>query len=436
MKKTAIISCITAAMLLMGTLAGCGNAQIDTAANGEMLILAANPVKPSPSDIDKSGVQGLIVRGSSDEVKADRLGGTTVTDVVLTLGENDATATIEALKAAGINVYVQVDAVPADETVVAAAAAVLDKYDVNGIELDFISEGVTENVKDAYAYIDVVDEVVADVAAKLDAYEATYNHPVSLSVHVATDFLTNYNFGYNVIDWINAGLVDMVCPATGGEVSTSNMPTRLWYSALQPFGTVLAPCMEAQLKASSSAVSAAQTTATYAGMAAAHFSMGANKVCVEYNAVADDALKLLGSYSELIASDRRVILTYTDLLAKWQRSDVQLPFTIGRNGIDSVRLPLGDIAEGTTVTIKIGMKKTATSGAKGEALTSASIYTNSELCTYSHMESACDGGFTKDPLYCYTLPAAALDEGHVVAEMLGANGGFTVTYVELFVDAK
>lgn len=435
MKKTTMISCIMAVALLMGTLAGCANVQTDTAADGEMLILSANTVKPSPSDIDKSGVQGLVVRGSSDEVKAERLGGTTVTDVVLTLGVDDATATIDALKAAGINVYVQVDAVPADDAVVASVAAVLDKYDVSGIELDFISEGVVEQSKDTYDYIDVVDKVVADVAAKLEAYETTYNHPISLSVHVATDFLTNYNFGYDVMAWVNAGLVDMVCPATGGEVSTSNMPTRLWYSALQPFGTAVAPCMEAQLKASSSAVSAAQTTATYAGMAAAHFSMGANKVCVEYDAVADDALKLLGSYTDLIATDRRVVLTYTDLLAKWQKSDAQLPFTIGKNGIDSVRLPLGDIAEGSTVTIKIGMKKTATSGAKGEALSTASIYTNSELCTYSHMEM-CDGGFTSDPLYCYTLPVAALDEGHVVAEMLGSNGGFTVTYVELFVDAK
>ena len=435
MKKTAIISCIMAAMLLVGTLAGCADAKTGAAANDEMLISAANTVKPSPKDIDKSGVQGLIVRGNSDEVKADRLGGTTVTDVVLTLGENDAAATIDALKAAGINVYVQVDAVPADDAVVAGVAAILDKYDVNGIELDFISEGVIENSKDTYPYIDVVNKVVADVAAKLDTYEATYNHPISLSVHVATDFLINYNFGYDVVAWVNEGLVDMVCPATGGEVSTSNMPTRLWYSVLQPFGTVLAPAMKAHLQAYSGAASAPQTTATYAGMAAAHFSMGANKVCVEYDAVADDALNLLGSYSTLVNTDRRVVLTYTDLIAKWQRSDVQLPFTIGKNGIDSVCLPLGDIAEGTTVTIKIGMKKTATSGAKGEALTSASIYTNSDLASYSHVET-CDGGFTKEPLYCYTLPASALDEGHVVAEMLGTNGGFTATYVELFVDAK
>ncbi len=435
MKKTTMISCIMAAALLVGTLAGCGNAETDTAANGEMLILSANTVKPSPSDIDKSGVQGLIVRANSDEVKAERLSGTTVTDVILTLGENDAAATIDALKAAGINVYVQVDAVPADDAVVASVAAILDKYDVSGIELDFISEGVVENSKDTYDYIDVVDKVVADVAAKLEAYETTYNHPLSLSVHVATDFLTNYNFGYDVIAWVNAGLVDMVCPATGGDVSTSNMPTRLWYSSLQPFGTVLAPCMEAQLKASSSAVSAAQTTATYAGQAAAHLSMGANKVCVEYDAVSDDALKLLGSYGDLIAADRRVILTYTDLLAKWQKSDVQLPFTIGNGGIDTVRLPLGDVADGSTVTIKIGMKATATSKVKGESFTGASVYANSELCTYSHSE-VCEDGYTSDPIYCYTVPAAALDEGHVVAEILGTNGGFSVTYVELFVDAK
>ena len=282
------------------------------------------------------------------------------------------------------------------------------------------------------------DKLVENTAAKIAAYETVYGHPIALSVRVAHDINTNYNLGYDVMTWVADGYVDMVCPSPIGEITDTNMFTRLWYSLLESYDVTLAPCMGDKIKTyADTKLVAAQNAATLAGEASALLSMGADKVCVGYNTVDDASLNVLGSYSKLLATDRRVVLTYTDIAPVWQKTDAQVPKEVsGTNKAATIRIPVGDVADGSNVTLKFGFKM-GSSGITGpSALSGAEVYANSKLCTFVNSE-ACDLGYTDAELYCFSVPVEAVnDGGYIVAEIAGVKGSLNVYSAEVVVDAN
>lgn len=430
MKKVNVLSAILAATLMVTAFAGCG-AQMteDAVVNSEAALIAANPaakdVKPVPADRDMSGIQGLVVRANSDEVVVSRFYGATVTDVVLTLGAKDPAGVIKELNAAGIKVWVSVNAVKADDEVLAKVQDILAKYTVDGVDLDFLGEGAKEAYTgDTYARIDTVNAFVANVGTKAAEFGK------AVAVRVAGDLLTNYNFGLDVAAWVEKGGIAMVSPSSGSGLSDTTLPVRLWYSVLEPYDVVLAPSMGAQVKAYPGAKAAPQTAAGFAGEAAMMLSMGADKVCADYSALDDASIKTLGYYGALLSADRRVLLTYTDFRAGWQASNEQLPRRVSAGGSTVVRIPLGDVAPGSTVMIKIGV-----SPELPNPLNALSVVANSVPCTANTAEKCVDG-YTKTTLYSYIIPAEVTDEGHIVAEINCNNGNFTIDYAELYIDVK
>lgn len=148
------------------------------------------------------GTIGIVIRANSDEVDVKRLEGTDVTDVVITLGSKDASATIKALRSAGINVHISVPA----NNAIALANNALQKYDVNGIEVDFVGDGLYERfIGDSYNAIDNNTDMLESLNAKLSVYEANYGHSVEVAVRVPANVTDSFEAGLNVTDWALKG---------------------------------------------------------------------------------------------------------------------------------------------------------------------------------------------------------------------------------------
>ena len=431
MKRIKMLTAAISALLAVTLAAGCGlNAEPYAASNPDTAVLdtavdAVKEVKPAPSDRNMNGMQGLVVRANADELAVSRFWGTTVSDVILTVGAKDPSGIIKELNAAGIKVWLSVNAVNADDNVVAAVGDLLGKYDVNGIELDFLGAGASSvYAGDTYSRIDAVNAFVKNAAAKVTEFSKL------IAVRVAGDITTNYNLGLDVISWVDDGNVSMVSPSSGSGIADTTMPARLWYSALEPYDVILAPSMGAQIKPYSSASAKPQLASTFAGEAAMLLSMGADKVCVDYAAVDDASLKILGSYNQLLATDRRVVLTYTDFKAGWQASNEQLPKSFSAGQTVTVRIPVGDVSEGSTLMLNLGV-----SPILPPPLKSLTVVANSKECT-PVSESKCEGGYTNTTLYGFSIPAEVIDEGHIVAEIVCNNGQFSIIYAEIVVDAK
>lgn len=399
------------------------NVKLNVSANAAVTA-AEKADRISPAEVKPAGVSGTVIRASADEVNVSRLIGTTVTDCVLTIGAKDPTNVINALMNAGINVYISVDA----DTALSTVTGVLERYNVNGIELDFMAgDAASRAVVDSYGLLYTLSDTVVAVNDTLTAYEAKYGHDIALSVRVASDIYTCYNLGLNVMEWVAEGLVDMVSPSSGSEVTDTDMPIRLWYSLLESYDVTLAPVIGDVIKTNSNVKALAQTPATLAAEASNMLSKGADKVSVSYSVVDDASLKVLGSYEALLAVERRAIPTYTAVKAKWQVDDSQLSITAGDKSGGVIKVALGDVPADKTVTLKLAFE-----GAADSSVERLIVYANSEKCTYTGKEATVDA-LTGNTLYCYTVPAEICNNGQLVLEFRTTSGSVVINYAEVSV---
>ena len=397
------------------------NARV-TVVNKVDAVSKENAGRPSPAKNKPSGTQGIVLRAAAVELDVSKLAGTDVTDVILTLGSADASALIGKLQANGIKVYASVNA----DDGAAGVRAVLDRYSVDGIELDFLLADINQlAVSNSYgtfhkgtALLKEVNEVVA-----------ASGRDVKVSVRVASDVMTNYYIGLDISTWARMGLVDMVCPSSL-SVSDTDMPVRLWHSMLADFDVSLAPVIGKAVDNKSGYGSFAHTKETISAEALYMLSSGADKVSVHYDTADAESLKLIGSYEKLLSVPSRMAVTYSDISVPWEKSDAQLPVNVGTGMAGVIRVPLGDTVSGADVKVRLAFRNY---GITKEAMDGVAIYSNSVLCTANGAEAAVDP-MTGYILYTYTVPAEALNMGQLVLEIMANNGAVNIIYVEAYVE--
>ncbi len=254
-------------------------------------------------------------------------------------------------------------------------------------------------------------------------------------MRVAPDIETNYDFGLDVLTWAAEGIIDMVIPTGRYDTTDTTLPVSLWTSLMHPYGVEVAPCIEISINTYGSDITVkGHTLELYNGMAASYLSQGADKVALYNNyllipatiqykhkvTTGEEAVDgtwrhwvlatTLGSYDKLMTLDRRVILTYNDTWQIWADAKAQLPQSCAAGESVVVRIPVGDVAPGSTVTLKIGVSAQNISKRP-------TVYANSVACTWDSLEM-CDEGFSKYQLLTYKVPASALNSPYLTVEVV------------------
>ncbi len=380
-------------------------------------------VKASPAEVKPEGVSGIVLRANSDEIDVSALKGSQVTEVILTLGDKDATDVIKAIRSSGIRVYVAVNSGAADKE----AESVLKKYDVNGIEVDYLSGFGVIDFANTYKNLAEETEMLRRLAKITDTYAAKYGHSVRVSVRVASDIMTNYYIGLDLTRWAQDGLVDIICPSSI-DVHDSDISARLWYSIFNAYDVEIAPVIgdTAKTRAADKTVLAMNSEAI-AGAALNMLSKGVDKVSVYYSAVDSASLKVLGSYDTLINTARRTLPTYTDVRTPWQPEDNHLPIAMGKGSLDVIFLPVGDCAEGQSMTLRFAFIGSVEAAREG-----MSVYANSELCKYVGKSEEVDPltGYT---LYSFEVPEKAINSGHLFIAIRADGGMINLVYADAYV---
>ena len=127
-------------------------------------------------------------------------------------------------------------------------------------------------------------------------------------------------------------------------------------------------------------------------------------------------------------TDRRMILTHNDTYQLFSKSDEQFPKTVSFGKDAVLNIPVGDIPDGSDVTLKFGVDVVPS------AIELPTVYVNGELCEYKGSE-ACNGGYTDSTLLCYTIPSAAHDKLYMTAEIKSDKMLITINYAEVYVSA-
>lgn len=303
----------------------------------------------------------------------------------------------------------------------------LSNYDCYGIELDFQREIWLWYTGGEYNGIAILNDFMRDVDRLTKVYGAKYGHDIKVAVRCASDLLTNYEFGLDLGTWAAEGIIDQVSPTGRYSTTDNDIPVRLWASFAKPYGITVAPCIEKNIVPSVGGVTGTQTIETINAAAANFLSQGADKVYLfNYHTGTDstftDTINTVGSLDKLLTLNRKMILTYNDTHQRWAKSNAQLPVTAAKNTTVAIRIPVGEIPTGATVTLKF-----STSAAQS---TNPTVYVNSEVANYVGTETC---AYTSDTLLVYTVPAAAHDDTYILAEITPTSAATTINYAEVYV---
>ncbi len=327
----------------------------------------------------------------------------------------------------------------------------LGRYDSYGIELDWQREICLWYPGGEYSGLEILNDFMREVERLVGVYEEVRGHEIKICVRVASDIVTNYEHGLDVLTWASEGIVDMIIPTGRYSTTDNDIPVALWTSLMHPYGVAVAPCIEIN-QLSGTNVIINHTLETYNGIAASFLSQGADKIALynqyiggigakietKHKVSTDDEtvagtwrhwniVSTIGSYDKLMTKNRRVILTYNDTYQFWRKSPAQLPVSVAGGEVVTLRIPFGDVPVGAKVTLKFA------ASAPNDTLV-PKVYVNSVRAKYVGVEP-CDGGYTENSIVCYSVPASAVNDGYVVAEIIPTYD-VTIDYAEVRVDVE
>ncbi|MDR1733504.1 MAG: hypothetical protein LBR73_01270 [Oscillospiraceae bacterium] len=221
------------------------------------------------------------------------------------------------------------------------------RYDVDGIELDFLreihcfpSEGNPDNIRCMNAFLSEVHEICREAQRRR-------GHAVRVSVRLPRDITQAEMFGFDATAWAKAGHVDCVTVSPRWETNDSDMPIDVWKAALSPYGV----SVWAGLEILNCRCSADESTYTHAqtvrGLAAQYLDRGADGLYL-YNyyrcpvdipsgqllpdAALSEIYRTATDAQSLSTLPRRHIVTKQDLsprgIAPWKPLPAALPFEL------------------------------------------------------------------------------------------------------------
>lgn len=109
----------------------------------------------------------------------------------------------------------------------------LDRYDMDGLELDFQREFHCFNyIKDPDCY-----KIMTDFMQKIRVYanskEKERGHRIKIGVRLCRNIEDNKVFGFDIVEWIKQGLIDVVVPTSRWENTDSDIPIAKWRELLR-----------------------------------------------------------------------------------------------------------------------------------------------------------------------------------------------------------
>ncbi len=338
----------------------------------------------------------------------------------------------------------------------------LELYDPYGIELDFQREMACFALGEEYEGVEIMNGFMRDVDAIVKKAEERWGHEIKVAVRVMPDINFCLEYGFDVMNWVQEGIVDVVVISSRWASTDTDMPIKLWKTLLKPYGAELYASMEWFVSAHTDAERLAPNIDTFAACAANAFAQGADKFYIYNYYVGFDrqfdrdgefdfdpsksvrsseqywtVINHLGDYDKVKAMNRRHVVTLKDRLPLWRRNTCtrapesrgtdQLPLTFCMKGC--FRLIVGDIPEGAKVTFRFSVDD-----AEKALANIPDVFMNSVKCEYIGSET--DERFTPQTLLCYDVPAAAFKDCMVALISCPNDAEITTRWVDIYVKVK
>ncbi len=253
----------------------------------------------------------------------------------------------------------------------------LDRFDTDGIELDWMREIYSIGIGREYEGISVLNDFMDKAVALVRSAEKKRGHKIEIGVRMPDSPEKALRFGFDILEWVERGYVDLITVTPRWSSIDNDLPIDLWRRILRDKPVTLAAGLEILIdaynrrgrKLESNRFESAIGTAC-----ALHF-MGADAVYL-FNYMdspcqkdtspllfGDTYRRLLctaGDYEACKREKRRHIVTYNDVSIAGATAKKPLPITLsGKNGrafgFRTLRLVTGEIPMNAEVRVILGV---------------------------------------------------------------------------------
>jgi len=295
---------------------------------------------------------------------------------------------------------------------------VLQRYDMDGLELDFMREPYLFKPGHEREGGLVLNDWLKQVRQLVDQAASRRGHAIKMGVRVPADPVTAQNLGLDAVQWAQQGLVDLIVATPRWATMDTQMPLTIWKRMLAASPVSLAGGLEIREQAYPDGPARLALPETAIGAAVGVLSSGADAVYL-FNyfstlsktldswspQVYRETLRSMSSLPSLEPLARRHMVTFRDVFAPGEATDYPLPAQGKRL---SFRLLTGPQPKGRKVTATVELAPV-----NQEPVAAPELRVNSVPCVLVKRE--------KD-VFVYQVMESSLAEPMQVVEVADANG--------------
>lgn len=314
----------------------------------------------------------------------------------------------------------------------------LDKYDIYGIELDFMREIYAFPKGMEYTGKEYINEFLHLVNALVWQKERERGHKIKIAIRIPDSIDKCMRLGYDVISFIQSGWVDHITISPRWSSSDSDMNIETWISLLKTTNITLAtaieilcdPCAKPDRKY------IPNTSETVYGTSYAYSCLGSNYIYLfnYMDSVGNEPstslfnkdnykefLSTLGNDQLMKNKLRRCVVTRNDVLTPGYPNVRRLPMSLNENEFGDFRLPIGD---------NFGKELTFIVGLTSDDANEIYAYLNTQKFTLTKAKKS-----IKSPAYpnlaYYTCSFTSSFNTPIVIGEIFSNSKITVEWVEI-----
>lgn len=333
----------------------------------------------------------------------------------------------------------------------------LDRYDVDGIELDYIREQFCFSIGGEYEGRNIMTDFIRDVNAIVYKYEEKRNKNISILVRVPRSPEDCFYEGFDVILWAKEKLVDVIVASPRWCPTDNDIPVEFWKQILDPYDVEFAAAVELIVKFDETFLLNTHETALascYQNMSAgADFAylfnyMRSNVTNYENpdDPVMSSILYKWDNYQHLIHNAgtletaskciRRHIPTGQDLAPDWKTVRKPLPITCeDPHSYPNIRIRTGEISPDSEVKLILGCKHIDSDSPLTDK--DFKVWINSHKLTLSSVQKVFPE-FTKNPGYVFEVKDKSILSQVNMVEVSVSEGSqpYIVDFAEIYVKPK
>ena len=325
----------------------------------------------------------------------------------------------------------------------------LERYDLDGIELDWIRTPPyfppgteEENGQVLTAFTGEVRDLANAAASRL-------GHPVKVGARLPTRMDSGRHLGLDGLAWAREGIVDQLVLSSLVAVIEFDMPVAEWkqslgdlpVSVVAQFGT----CSYSFPGSSAHGADAQiQSTPEYLrGAAAAAFDQGADSVYLFNHCYFESEhgrrdrlcriLESIGSTEALAGKPRRHAITYPEITAAGESDFAALPVDLSATDSAVFELPVGAPEEGAPWSaVVLGFDRDGDSPHPQDLAVSVNGVACRYLAVVSPGEPPADLPYIADPRMSFVIPSGTLEAGRNRVEVSCASGRGVIVWCEIY----